>query len=78
MWPLAPGGVVTRCGGFVDGNGGDGCCDYDGNMECGVCERFGNDKNLFVGSITIGLHDFSKKRRAGNKWSLQKDGLRRH
>jgi len=34
-----------------------------------------NDKNYFIGRFINGLPDFSKKKSAENKWSLQKDGL---
>ncbi|RDX68433.1 Transcription initiation factor IIF subunit alpha [Mucuna pruriens] len=34
-----------------------------------------NDKNYFIGRFAAGLPDFSKKKSAENKWSLQKDGL---
>ncbi|KAK7245938.1 hypothetical protein RIF29_40792 [Crotalaria pallida] len=34
-----------------------------------------NDKNYFIGRFISGLPDFSKKKTAENKWSLQKDGL---
>ncbi|OIV91838.1 hypothetical protein TanjilG_17830 [Lupinus angustifolius] len=34
-----------------------------------------NDKNYFIGRFISGLPDFSKKKSAENKWSLQKDGL---
>ncbi|KAJ1405538.1 Winged helix-like DNA-binding domain superfamily [Sesbania bispinosa] len=34
-----------------------------------------NDKNYFIGRFVSGLPDFSKKKSAENKWSLQKDGL---
>ncbi|XP_061340767.1 transcription initiation factor IIF subunit alpha-like [Gastrolobium bilobum] len=34
-----------------------------------------NDKNYFIGRFVTGLPDFSKKKSAENKWSLQKDGL---
>ncbi|MED6157092.1 Transcription initiation factor IIF subunit alpha [Stylosanthes scabra] len=33
------------------------------------------DKNFFIGRFVTGLPDFSKKKSAENKWSLQKDGL---
>lgn len=35
-----------------------------------------NDKNYFIGRFMTGLPDFSKKKSAENKWSLQKDGLK--
>ncbi|KAK2378535.1 transcription initiation factor IIF subunit alpha [Trifolium repens] len=35
-----------------------------------------NDKNYFIGRFMAGLPDFSKKKSAENKWSLQKDGLK--
>ncbi|KAK7412712.1 hypothetical protein VNO78_04278 [Psophocarpus tetragonolobus] len=34
-----------------------------------------NDKNYFIGRFVSGLPDFSKKKSAENKWSLQKEGL---
>ncbi|KAL5576328.1 hypothetical protein UlMin_018027 [Ulmus minor] len=34
-----------------------------------------NDKNFFIGRFVTGLPNFSRKRNAENKWSLQKDGL---
>ncbi|KAI4298773.1 hypothetical protein L6164_032291 [Bauhinia variegata] len=34
-----------------------------------------NDKNCFIGRFVTGLPDFSKKKSAENKWSLQKEGL---
>ncbi|KAL2341357.1 hypothetical protein Fmac_009297 [Flemingia macrophylla] len=34
-----------------------------------------NDKNYFIARFATGLPDFSKKKSAENKWSLQKDGL---
>ncbi|XP_061339847.1 transcription initiation factor IIF subunit alpha-like [Gastrolobium bilobum] len=34
-----------------------------------------SDKNYFIGRFVSGLPDFSKKKSAENKWSLQKDGL---
>ncbi|XP_028755319.1 transcription initiation factor IIF subunit alpha isoform X3 [Neltuma alba] len=34
-----------------------------------------NDKNYFIGRFVTGLPDFSKKKSAENKWSIQKDGL---
>ncbi|XVF87829.1 hypothetical protein PTKIN_Ptkin18bG0152200 [Pterospermum kingtungense] len=33
------------------------------------------DKNYFIGRFMTGLPNFSKKKSAENKWSLQKDGL---
>ncbi|XP_057730945.1 transcription initiation factor IIF subunit alpha-like [Arachis stenosperma] len=33
------------------------------------------DKNYFIGRFVTGLPNFSKKKSAENKWSLQKDGL---
>ncbi|KAF7840559.1 Transcription initiation factor IIF subunit alpha [Senna tora] len=34
-----------------------------------------NDKNFFIGRFVTGLPEFSKKKSAENKWSIQKDGL---
>ncbi|XP_020220384.1 transcription initiation factor IIF subunit alpha [Cajanus cajan] len=34
-----------------------------------------NDKNYFIARFATGLPDFSRKKSAENKWSLQKDGL---
>lgn len=34
-----------------------------------------NDKNYFIGRFPSGLPNFSKKKSAENKWTLQKDGL---
>ncbi|XP_018842213.2 transcription initiation factor IIF subunit alpha-like isoform X1 [Juglans regia] len=34
-----------------------------------------SDKNYFIGRFVSGLPNFSKKRSAENKWSLQKEGL---
>lgn len=34
-----------------------------------------NDKNYFIGRFPTGLPNFSKKKSAENKWTLQKDGL---
>ncbi|KAK7363803.1 hypothetical protein VNO77_05961 [Canavalia gladiata] len=43
--------------------------------EYSVRASSGNDKNYFIGRFVTGLPDFSKKKSAENKWSLQKDGL---
>ncbi|TKY53962.1 Transcription initiation factor IIF subunit alpha [Spatholobus suberectus] len=43
--------------------------------EYSVRASSGNDKNYFIGRFVSGLPDFSKKKSAENKWSLQKDGL---
>ncbi|PON91348.1 Transcription initiation factor [Trema orientale] len=34
-----------------------------------------NDKNYFIGRFVTGLPNFSRKKNAENRWSLQKDGL---
>ncbi|KAL2932164.1 Transcription initiation factor IIF subunit alpha [Bienertia sinuspersici] len=34
-----------------------------------------NDKNYFIGRFPTGLPNFSKKKSAENKWTLQKEGL---
>ncbi|KAK7262109.1 hypothetical protein RJT34_29669 [Clitoria ternatea] len=43
--------------------------------EYSVRASSGTDKNYFIGRFATGLPDFSKKKSAENKWSLQKDGL---
>ncbi|RDX71321.1 Transcription initiation factor IIF subunit alpha, partial [Mucuna pruriens] len=43
--------------------------------EYSVRASSGSDKNYFIGRFVSGLPDFSKKKSAENKWSLQKDGL---
>ena len=35
----------------------------------------GSDKNYFIGRFATGLPNFSKKKSAENKWTLQKEGL---
>lgn len=34
-----------------------------------------SDKNYFIGRFATGLPNFSKKKSAENKWTLQKEGL---
>ncbi|RYR63328.1 hypothetical protein Ahy_A04g021136 isoform D [Arachis hypogaea] len=43
--------------------------------EYNVRSSSSSDKNYFIGRFMSGLPDFSKKKSAENKWSLQKDGL---
>jgi hypothetical protein len=45
-------------------------------QEYNVRASSANDKNYFIGRFMTGLPDFSKKKSAENKWSLQKDGLK--
>lgn len=43
--------------------------------EYSVRASSGSDKHYFIGRFVSGLPDFSKKKSAENKWSLQKEGL---
>ncbi|WVZ13344.1 hypothetical protein V8G54_017874 [Vigna mungo] len=43
--------------------------------EYSVRATSGSDKHYFIGRFVSGLPDFSKKKSAENKWSLQKEGL---
>lgn len=45
-------------------------------QEYNVRASSANDKNYFIGRFMTGLPDFSKRKSAENKWSLQKDGLK--
>ncbi|XP_021719775.1 transcription initiation factor IIF subunit alpha-like [Chenopodium quinoa] len=43
--------------------------------EYNVRTNSSNDKNYFIGRFPTGLPNFSKKKSAENKWTLQKEGL---
>uniref|UniRef100_A0A803M1P0 Transcription initiation factor IIF subunit alpha n=1 Tax=Chenopodium quinoa TaxID=63459 RepID=A0A803M1P0_CHEQI len=46
--------------------------------EYNVRTNSSNDKNYFIGRFPTGLPNFSKKKSAENKWTLQKEGIQGH
>ena len=44
-------------------------------QEYNVRASTSNDKNYFIGRFVTGLPNFSRKKNAENRWSLQKEGL---